>query len=594
MLHERPVQCAMRAATERISDVGEAYERAIMGDRDSYERESNQKHEEIGDIPGWDVPDDAAAASENGRNLPASEPAAFPGAIERPREGGESAPENRQRDRAASSWVIKNKATGAVVMETFDRKVFDALNRDKYVAVPIKDYLASLNKGEPATEKTEAGEQSLIPGVKPVSTKEKIENEAKKPMRGGNAAPGGLFDEGARNQTDLLDQIAAKPKEDFDDIFDKALDRQFSKKEEEKPAATKNDRLVIQTGVVLVTKSGRETAPAPKVDATTERKTVATLKRVDAWLLDEARKEAAATKQDFAHGMLQGLDPNRMSPADRDTVNEILFGDVDGATAANVKRVEASAKTKRTAGQAAKSAVGNAAMGLKDVAEGLEKLFTDPNWLGSGPVFDEKTYEKAKPFFKAGAAHFASAGRDIAEMVRELVKYLAETAKLTRGAIEAMRPYIKRFVEDVQSGKETINAPSVGENLERGGRDAEAANRVGAANVPAAAGSTGQGAGGRGSAAGENGAADRGERVSESYAPAVGANGALELPEREPERAGELPRGAESERGGDAGEQGLPLERAGEKQLAETSDQRAALAKRVAAQKAVPGADHQA
>lgn len=45
-----------------------------------------------------------------------------------------------------ASWVIKEKATGAVLFETFDKKTDDALNTEKYEAVPILDYLADLNR----------------------------------------------------------------------------------------------------------------------------------------------------------------------------------------------------------------------------------------------------------------------------------------------------------------------------------------------------------------------------------------------------------------------------------------------------------------
>jgi hypothetical protein len=44
-----------------------------------------------------------------------------------------------------ASWVIKNKTTGEVIAETFDKKKVDALNIEKYEAVPIREYLASLN-----------------------------------------------------------------------------------------------------------------------------------------------------------------------------------------------------------------------------------------------------------------------------------------------------------------------------------------------------------------------------------------------------------------------------------------------------------------
>lgn len=45
-----------------------------------------------------------------------------------------------------ASWVIREKATSKVLFETFDRKKVEALNTDKYEAVPILEYLASLNR----------------------------------------------------------------------------------------------------------------------------------------------------------------------------------------------------------------------------------------------------------------------------------------------------------------------------------------------------------------------------------------------------------------------------------------------------------------
>lgn len=45
-----------------------------------------------------------------------------------------------------ASWVIREKATGSVIAETFSAKLVAALNTGKFEAVPIRFYLASLNK----------------------------------------------------------------------------------------------------------------------------------------------------------------------------------------------------------------------------------------------------------------------------------------------------------------------------------------------------------------------------------------------------------------------------------------------------------------
>jgi len=81
-------------------------------------------------------------------------------------------------------------------------------------ATPEAGELAALALTEarrPSTEKTAAGEQQLIEGVKPVSTKEKLDAQAKKPMRGGDAAPpeGGLFDLESRKQMSIWDAMPA-------------------------------------------------------------------------------------------------------------------------------------------------------------------------------------------------------------------------------------------------------------------------------------------------------------------------------------------------------------------------------------------------
>lgn len=57
------------------------------------------------------------------------------------------------------------------------------------------------------SERTEAGEQSLVPGVRPVGTRERLERLMAAPMmplRPQRPPDFGLFDEAARNQLDLF------------------------------------------------------------------------------------------------------------------------------------------------------------------------------------------------------------------------------------------------------------------------------------------------------------------------------------------------------------------------------------------------------
>lgn len=44
-----------------------------------------------------------------------------------------------------ASWVIREKATGTVICETYDPRKVTTLNTAKYEAVPILDYLVSIN-----------------------------------------------------------------------------------------------------------------------------------------------------------------------------------------------------------------------------------------------------------------------------------------------------------------------------------------------------------------------------------------------------------------------------------------------------------------
>lgn len=44
-----------------------------------------------------------------------------------------------------ASWVIRNKTTKEVLFETFSPEIASAVNREKYEAVPILEYLISIN-----------------------------------------------------------------------------------------------------------------------------------------------------------------------------------------------------------------------------------------------------------------------------------------------------------------------------------------------------------------------------------------------------------------------------------------------------------------
>ena len=70
-----------------------------------------------------------------------------------------------------TSWVIRNKETGEVVLETSDKAKVNALNTAKYEAVPIGDHLASIN-GKPKDQAAAPTPQQGAVAVKPIPTKD--------------------------------------------------------------------------------------------------------------------------------------------------------------------------------------------------------------------------------------------------------------------------------------------------------------------------------------------------------------------------------------------------------------------------------------
>lgn len=46
----------------------------------------------------------------------------------------------------SASWVVRNRATGEVLFETFSAALVAKINAAKYEAVPIAEYMASLNR----------------------------------------------------------------------------------------------------------------------------------------------------------------------------------------------------------------------------------------------------------------------------------------------------------------------------------------------------------------------------------------------------------------------------------------------------------------
>lgn len=46
----------------------------------------------------------------------------------------------------SASWVVRDRGTQEILFETFDQRVVDALNTDRYEAIPILEHLQTLNR----------------------------------------------------------------------------------------------------------------------------------------------------------------------------------------------------------------------------------------------------------------------------------------------------------------------------------------------------------------------------------------------------------------------------------------------------------------
>lgn len=127
-------------------------------------------------------------------------------------------PTSTMKDMAAALQdVIKSDGHDGVVV-SFDPKTLRDIMPDGKRIKLIRDLFNEpqvVAFGERSTAATEAGpegaRQTLTPGIAPVTDADRLRAAAGKPMTGGSAPPpaGGLFDETARAQPDLLDMSMA-------------------------------------------------------------------------------------------------------------------------------------------------------------------------------------------------------------------------------------------------------------------------------------------------------------------------------------------------------------------------------------------------
>lgn len=175
-------EAAITRAVEDKIGMLEGEERSIAKSvRDSYEAQGGAPRARMNVEPGQKVPEVAPSAPPSiqeqvraqnerpfARQQPAtaegSEPAAPPAradfaSVEKQQTRLEAeiakARNNAEQRRASrgteslskeSSWIIREKDGGKVILETFDKKKVDALNTEKYEAIPAYEYLTQLNE----------------------------------------------------------------------------------------------------------------------------------------------------------------------------------------------------------------------------------------------------------------------------------------------------------------------------------------------------------------------------------------------------------------------------------------------------------------
>jgi hypothetical protein len=416
-------------------------------------------------------------------------------------------------------------------------------------ALGIEGYdFTALKEGMQPTGDRVAGQTSFLPGA---TTKEQIAAAAKaKEQKGGNEpADIGLFSSD-RDQMDLVDMAKTAPvkektgteigesgtktgEADIGALFDAAVQEEFE--------GVSGPGLRRQAANML--KAAERPGRMKQ-----ERETLKSLE-----------KDLAALKA------MPSSSRNSMSN-DRGAIHR-----TEAAIRTQRHRVE---KMERllAAKKSAASAAKNIGMGLEQVASGLTTLFGGKK-LSSGVSFDEETYAQAVPFFKAGIAHFQQAGSDVAAAVRELVRYLAG-AGMSRDAIVGMKPYVIRFMKDVEAGKVDLDqtgesdAPGSREGVERDRGAGQPEDAVGEAGVPDVAGADGKGA--REEGAGEKSAGPVGG-VPAGDAAAVGAGRDRVVPAGSPRSDGGAAGGAGRRRGGDAGLEGVSAGPVPAKTVAKTS-----------------------
>jgi hypothetical protein len=188
---------AAQLVDDEVSPV-DALERALDEDYRNYADALSERGEELPDAT--DIPFFEEAGQDAGASGGAGRPAGGAGSEGASRGQGAVAADREQLSRAGGDEEPQSLRRPGDTPEPATPEAAD------------NAALALREARKPSdTETTAAGEQTLLEGVKPVSTKEKLEAQGSKPLKGGDKAmpEGGLFDLESRKQLDIWDAMPA-------------------------------------------------------------------------------------------------------------------------------------------------------------------------------------------------------------------------------------------------------------------------------------------------------------------------------------------------------------------------------------------------
>jgi predicted RNA methylase len=110
-----------------------------------------------------------------------------------------------------------------------------------------------------------------------------------------------------------------------------------------------------------------------------------------------------------------------------------------------------------SSGQAAASAVKNAASGADDAMSALTQLFGGGKQLNTGLGWNEDTWKAAKPLFLRAIQKFRAAAADARQAMLAMMKELRDAYGWTKDMVLAARAYMERFVSDVVAGRISLD-----------------------------------------------------------------------------------------------------------------------------------------